>query len=65
MLTEHLLHLVALGETDFLAVIEVDHIRIPVAITVLAKQRSIGGHFYHITITLYIAEVDAFGKGTI
>ena len=61
MLTEHLLHLVALTRA-YIIIIKVNHVRLPVAVSVLTQERSIGCHFYHIAVALHIAEVDALSQ---
>ena len=64
MLTEHLLHLVALARA-YIIIIKVNHVRLPVAVSVLTQERSIGGHFYHIAVALHIAEVDSLCQGIV
>ena len=61
MLTEHLLHLVALARA-YIIIIKVNHVRLPVAVSVLTQERSIRCHFYHIAVALHIAEVDALSQ---
>ncbi len=62
MLTKHRLHLVTLGESDFPRIIEVDHIRVPVMIAILAEQRGIRGHFHDISVMLHITERNPLPK---
>ena len=59
MLTEHLLHLVALARA-YIIIIKVNHVRLPVAVSVLTQR--IRCHFYHIAVALHIAEVDALSQ---
>lgn len=64
MYGEHLLHLIAFCRA-YLIIIKVHHIRIPVGITILAKQRCIRGHFHHIAITFHTTEMNTFCQGTV
>ena len=61
---EHFLHLVALARA-YIIIIKVNHIRAPVAISILGKQRCIGCHLDHIAIALHIAEVDSLCQGIV
>ena len=65
MLTKHLLHLVTLSESDFLRIIEVDHIRVPVMIAILAEQRSIRSHFHDISVTFHITEMNTLCQSAV
>ena len=58
---EEPLHLIG-GGGAHLGVGEVDHVGVPVGVSVLAQQRGVARHGHHIGIALYIGQVDALGQ---
>ena len=56
---------VVAGSQAHIGIREVNHVRIPIVMLVLGKQRCIAGHLNHITIALYITQEKRLGQRTL